>query len=144
MAEDVTHPLLVRRDAAQATMDAFSGHPFAWGKYDCGRMLAAHLRAMGHLVGLHRAGSWSTLLGARRALRRLGYETLSDALDARFARIAPAAALVGDVLSLPSEGPLDAIAIALGNGRAFGYHEDVPGAVVLQPVAFVAAWRVEP
>lgn len=138
------HPLIRRRDAAQATLDAFADQAFAWGKYDCGKMLAAHLKAMGHSVRLAPAGSYKTAIGAQRALKRLGFATLADALDARFPRIAPAAAIVGDVLALPSEGALDAIAIVVGNGRALAYHESVAGAVVVQPMTMLAAWRVDP
>lgn len=138
------HPLIIRRDAAQATLDAFADQPFEWGKYDCGKMLAAHLKAMGHSVRVAPAGTYKTAIGAKGALRRMGFASLIDALDARFPRISPAAAIVGDVIAMPSEGPLDAIAIAVGNGRALAYHESVAGAVVVQPLTMLAAWRVDP
>ena len=138
------NPLIDRRDAAQATLDAFADQAFAWGKYDCGKMLAAHLKAMGHPVRLAPAGAYKSAMGAKGALRRMGFASLSDALDSRFPRIAPAAAIVGDVIAMPSEGPLDAIAICVGNGRALAYHESVPGAVVVQPLTMLAAWRVDP
>ena len=34
-------PLLARRDAAQAALDAFLGQPFAWGQADCVRLMQA-------------------------------------------------------------------------------------------------------
>jgi hypothetical protein len=44
---------------------------------------------------------------------------------------------------MPSADSFDALAIALGNGRVLGYHDDAPGgATVLQPVLFITAWRV--
>lgn len=138
------HPLLRRRDAAQATLDRFGDVPFAWGSHDCGRMLCFHLRAIGHEVRLAGVGGYTTAIGARRALTRLGYGSLAAALDDRYPRIAPAETIVGDVLALPSTGPLDAIAIALGNGRALAYHESLAGAVVVQPVEMLAAWSVAP
>jgi hypothetical protein len=82
-------------------------------------------------------------LGAKKALKRLGYDTLAEAMDGNgFERIPPAAAVVGDVIEMPGlEGP-GALAVALGNGRAVAYHEDAIGAVVVQPSQMLAAWRV--
>lgn len=56
-------------------------------------------------------------------------------------RIAPAAALAGDIVMLPGEDALGSLCIALGNGRVLGFHQDAKGAVVMQPTAFAAAWR---
>lgn len=136
------HGLILRRDAAQATLARFEDQPFAWGRFDCAKMLAFHLRGMGISPGSGKAGSYSTAIGARRALTRLGVSSLADLLDRRFERIAPAAALVGDVVALPSTGKLDAIGIVLGNGRLLAYHEDAIGAVVVQPLKMVGAWRI--
>ncbi len=136
------HVLIRRRDAAQATLAQFEGRPFAWGKFDCAKMVAFHLRQLDQSPGAAKAGSYSTAIGARRALTRLGVRTLAELLDRRFAQITPAATIVGDIIALPSVGPLDAIGIALGNGRLLAYHEDAVGAVVLQPMQLLAAWRV--
>ncbi len=136
--------LLTRRDAAQATLDRFKDQPFQWGKFDCAKMVAFHLRHLGYRIGISKAGTYSTALGAKRGLKRMGWPSLTHGLDEvlQFERIAPAALLVGDLLQLESEGPLEALAIAMGNGRALSYHEDTVGAVVVQPVQIVAAWRV--
>ena len=136
------HVLILRRNAAQATLLRFEGQPFAWGRFDCAKMLAFHLRAMNLSPASAKAGSYSTAIGARRALGRIGAKSLAELLDVRFARIAPAAALIGDIVSLPSTGKLDAIGIALGNGRLLSYHEDAVGAIVVQPVQMLAAWRI--
>jgi hypothetical protein len=40
--------LIERRDATLRTWKKFDGHPFAWGKYDCGKLVISHLREMGH------------------------------------------------------------------------------------------------
>jgi hypothetical protein len=131
-----------RRDAAQKTLDRFKGKPFQLGKNDCGRMVAFHLRAIGRPVKVAKAGSYHSLLGATRALKRLGFASLPDLMDAHFERIPPAAALVGDVVSMPGmEGP-GALTVAMGNGRVIGWHEDHVGAVVMQPVETLAAWRI--
>lgn len=141
---DAAHALIVRADAAQATLDRFEDVPFAWGSADCGRMLAFHLRAIGHAVRIGTAGTYSTAIGATRVLRRIGASSLAAALDQRYPRIVPAEVIVGDVIALPSTGRLDAIGIVVGNGRAIAYHESAAGAVVVQPVDVIAAWRIDP
>ena len=147
------HPLIRRRDAAQATLDSWRKRRWRMGEADCVRMTAAHLRMLGYRVKLPPKGSYRTIKAARAKLEEAGFATLADALDAlKLERIAPAAALVGDIIELASddgEGGLLAsmgtLVVALGNGRVVGWHPDAPhGAEVLQPTEFVAAWRVEP
>jgi hypothetical protein len=136
--------LLRRQHAAQATVDRFKGQPLIYGKNDCVRLAAFLLRKMGHRPQLAKAGSYKTALGAARALQRAGFEDLAAAVDALgFPRVAPAAAWVADLVLLPAEGPFGgALSVAVGNGRVLGYHEDVDGADILQPVQYLAAWRV--
>lgn len=136
--------MLRRQRAAQATVDRFRSVPFAYGKNDCARLAAFVLRQMGHKPGLAKAGSYSSALGAARALKRLGHDDLASALDALgLLRIPPIAVLPGDLIMVPGEGPFGgAIAMAVGNGRVLGYHEDLDGADILQPVQFVGAWRL--
>lgn len=136
--------MLRRQRAAQATVDRFRAAPFVYGKNDCARLAAFALRQMGHKPGLAKAGSYSNALGAARALKRLGHDDLASALDALgLLRIPPIAALPGDLIMVPGEGPFGgAIAVAVGNGRVLGYHEDLDGADILQPVDFVGAWRL--
>lgn len=138
---------LVRRQAAlAATADHFKARELAYGKTDCVRIVAFHLRQMGHRPKLAKAGSYASLIGAVRALRRTGFASLPEAIDAMgFARIAPAAAVVADVLALPGEDDLHALQIVAGNGRVFGYHADSPTPCFIQPKLELAiAWRIEP
>jgi hypothetical protein len=138
--------LQARQQALAATVAHFEARPFAYGKTDCVRLAAFHLRKMGHKPQLAKAGSYSSLLGAVRALRRTGFASLPEALDGLgLIRIPPAAALVSDLLALPGEGDLHALQIVAGNGRVFGFHEDRDTACFIQPTLAVAtAWRVEP
>ncbi|WP_174291000.1 DUF6950 family protein [Sphingomonas bacterium] len=138
-------PLDRRVAATQQLLDDWKGRPFDWkAKQHCVRMVAEHLRRMGYTPPLAKAGAYSSALGARRAMKRVGVDTLSEAVDLMsFPRIAPAAALVGDIVELPGEDP-GALAVALGNGRVLGWHPDADGAVVVQPLEYVAAWRVDP
>lgn len=138
-----TSPLVARVATTQATFDRFKDAPFKLGKNDCARMVAFHLRAMGVRVRLAKAGSYTTALAARRALKRAGFASLSDALDCHgLLRVPPASAMVGDVVALPAADDFGALTISLGNGRVLGYHEAAEGAVAMQPSEFVAAWRV--
>lgn len=136
--------MIRRQQAAQAAVDRFKGVPFELGKNDCVRLAAFVLRKMGHRPQLGKAGTYSTGAGALRALRRAGFDSLAQAVDGLgLERIAPAAALPADIVMIPGEAPLDgALTVAVGNGRVLGFHEDAGGGEILQPVAFLGAWRV--
>jgi hypothetical protein len=137
---------LDRRVAAtQQLLDAWKGRPFSWktGSH-CVAMVAEHLRRMGYEPPLAQAGSFASPASAQRALKRVGVTTLSEAVDLMgLPRIASASALAGDIIELPGEAP-GALGVALGNGRLLGWHPDAEGAVVVQPTAYIAAWRVDP
>lgn len=140
----MTTDLEQRRTIAQAALDTYRDQPFTPGKFDCVRLAAFVLRERGHKPRLGRGGSYKTMLGGYRALRRAGFETLAEALDSLgLMRIPPAAALPCDIILIPGPAPYDGVLqVAVGNGRTIGYHEDLDGAEVLQPVEFIAAWRV--
>lgn len=141
-------PEMIRRVAAsQATLDQFGARPLQLGTADCVRMTAAHLRRLGYNVKLPPSGSYRTPRQAMKLLAARGCATLADALDQLgLERIAPAAAIVGDIVQLPAVDALGALTIQLTNGRVAGYHADAldRGAVVMQPSQFAAAWRVRP
>jgi hypothetical protein len=136
----------LRTRAAQATLDEFKGKAFRLGDRDCVRMVAAHLRRLGYRIKLPAKGSYRTVKSARKALAARGFADLVAAVDGHgLERIAPAAAVVGDIIACPGTddfGP--ALHVALGNGRTVGFHEDLIGAGVLQPVEYVTAWRARP
>lgn len=138
--------LLQRHAVTAETLKRWQGREFAWGTADCARLAACHLRRAGHQPPLNRSGQWRTALGAARALQRAGFANLADALDAvPLLRIAPAAAMQGDIVALPSEDRFEALGIVLGNGRVLSWigGDAAPGCAVLQPVQPPAmAWRV--
>ena len=75
-------------------------------------------------------------------MRRSGHRDLVAAVDAfGLERIAPASALAGDIVALPTDDEVfgAALCVAVGNGRVLGFHEGV--CAVLEPKAFLAAWR---
>ena len=138
-------PLDLRVAATQKLLDDWKGVEFSWAdNQHCVRMVAEHLRRMGYTPPLSKGGPFTTALGAQRAIKRAGCATLSEAVDlVGLPRIAPAAALVGDIIELPGDAP-GCLAVALGNGRVLAWHPDADGAAVLQPSAYVVAWRVTP
>lgn len=131
-----------RRNATRQTLDRFAGQPFAWGEFDCGKMVIAHLRLMGHRPLLGPGGSWKTPIGLQRFLRRHGGSGAA-CIDGWLphSRIIPAQAIVGDIVEMPGDGLFGAFGISVGNGRILAYHEEAEGAAIIQPVQFLAAWR---
>lgn len=135
--------MIARVAAAQATLDQWKGKPFKLGRADCVRVAASHLRRMGHRVKLPPAGSYGTPRSALKALKDRGFASLAEAMDgAGFDRIAPAAALPGDIVAIPGDMDIGCLTVAMSNGRVAGFHEDCVGVEVLQPTEYVAAWRV--
>jgi hypothetical protein len=139
--------LVERAELTQLTVDRWLGVPFAWGAADCSRLIGFHLKAFGHRPPLAKAGTYKTALGAQAALRRLGCETLIEAVDGigSLMRLdAPAFAMPGDVMTLPGDDcVLSAMVIYLGNGAALGWHGDAEECVIMNSVTGVeGAWRV--
>lgn len=136
--------VLVRRQkAVAATMERFRGKGFAWGSVDCAKMVAFHLKQLGHKVRLSKAGPYKTALSAKAALKRIGYERLPDAMDGHgFERIAPASALIGDVVSFPCDHEIGALGIVVGNGNMLAFHEAHEQPVVMTMNLVDAAWSV--
>jgi len=138
------NPMLRRQQAAQATIDRFSGKPLALGKDDCARMTVFCLKKLGVKVSLLKAGSYRSEMGAARVLKKLGHDSMSDAIDSLgLPRIAPAMCLPGDIMALPTEDGSDfGLAVAVGNGRVLAFWGGAGGVcTVIQPVKFGHAWR---
>lgn len=139
--------MLKRVAVAQACVDRFDGQAFAWGACDCARLAAFALQALGYKPSYARFGRYRTALSARRALRREGFADTTDWMDAvhGLVRIAPAAALPGDIVALPGEDGWSALTVALGQGRLLGFLEAAGGCAVVEPgVPPIATWRAEP
>lgn len=128
--------------ATSATFDRFNGQALVLGKTDCARMVAFHLKQLGFKPSLLKGGAYSTEVGARRALKRLGVSSLSEIMDRHFPRWdSPAKARVGDILCGPGEGGTgDAMAIRLHRDQALGFKDGVCGELII--LDHVAAWRV--
>lgn len=137
--------MLRRLEAVDRTKARYGGKVFVLGSNDCGKLLAFHLKAMGHKVPS--SGNYTTEAGAIRACRRAGGDTLAEVLDkVGLERIAPAAMLLGDVALLKSEfedgtaSRLGAAVVHLG-GKMMGWHPEKAELAVMDVLAVEAAWR---
>lgn len=123
-----------RVDAANATKRHFDGKAFSFRKQqDCARLVMFHMRQLGRPLKVAAAGSWKNAEGARAALQRLGVGSIPELLDAQLERIPFARIMVGDVLQLEAEpgvlADMGAMAIWLGHGTAYAWHEEALGPV---------------
>ena len=118
---------LQRRVAAtQATQKRFEGREFNWSRQaTCLHMIRFHAAQMGHKVPI--VPRFRSAVGAMKALREQGVETLPELMDKHFPRIPAARLLVGDVIAVPGlEGGFDALMI-YGQLRAvLGWQEESP------------------
>lgn len=138
--------MLKRAAATQACMDRFAYKPVEPGVRDCGKLAAHALHKMGRSAKLLNASRHKTWRGALAYLKQTGFASLVELIDAMgLERIAPAAALPGDLIALPSEegdGFGCSLAVALDNGRVLALNR-VSGLIEpMIPHMFVCAWRV--
>ena len=126
MSKPVEHVLIHRVAVAERVAQKFMGQTFAWGDRDCVRMAHLVVTGLGLKSPLRRAGQYRSERSAIRAMRKLGYETIDQALDRMFVRIAPASALPGDLLGFPGSVPQlgSALGVALSNGKCVAFISD--------------------
>lgn len=125
--------LIERTEATQATLDRFKGLPFCLGSEDCAQMMKFHMEQMGSNFTLMNITKYSSPIGAKRALTKMGFDSLPDFMDDNYKRLpATAFAQVGDVFSFPAEDDplgIGSLAIYLGNQLILHYHADALDAV---------------
>ena len=133
-------PDLIRRQRAlEKTLAKYRGKARDWKAVDCVRMLRSHLIAMGHKK-VPKLPNYNSAIGAKRALKDAGFGSIAEMLDSILPRIAPAMALPGDVLLVRGDEGFDAVTLSLGQ-KAFGWHEEAEGPVVLVLHEIEGAWR---
>jgi len=136
-------PLERRHAAIEATMARYRDRPFQWGKVDCAKVAAFHLKKLGYKILISKAGSYQSQLGAARALKRLGYSTLAEMADGiGLTPIPYSRMLLGDIAEIEGDSPVGTVCLYAGNGKLFGFHEDHPGLVTLEPKSILRAWSV--
>ena len=134
--------LLRRQCATEATLAKYRERPLDWSaRTSCVHMARYHLRKMGHrpppMPDIRSA------LGARRAMKKRGWDDVAAMLDAVLpgARIAPMSMLLGDLAVVRGTEGFDAILLHAGN-EALGWHEDGKRIVPMIVHQYVGAWRV--
>jgi hypothetical protein len=134
--------LELRVAATSATFARFNGQSLVLGSMDCARMTAFHLKQIGFKPSLLKAGAYSTPVGARRALTRMGVTSLSEIMDRHFPRWdSPSEARVGDICCVAGDGDMgDAMQVKLHRNHVLGFHDGVCGELVNQING--VAWRV--
>lgn len=123
---------LQRRVAAiTATQARFEGREFDWAKQaTCIHLVRFHAAQLGHDLPI--VTRFRSMLGAKKALKEQGVETLAELMDKHFPRIPAAQMLVGDIAAFPGEGGMDALYV-YGQLRAFlGWYEDAPDCQVVR------------
>lgn len=137
-----------RADAVAACRDRFVGKTYdPSANRDCLRLAGHATHKMGRKVSLTKGLRYSSEAGGLRMMRKLGFASLLDAVDAAgFQRIAPAMTRPGDLIALKTETDNAfgcALTVAFDNGRVIGFLDGV-GAVcrVDDPDAYIAAWRI--
>ena len=136
-------PLERRHAAIEATMTRYRDRPFQWGKVDCAKVAAFHLKKLGHKILISKAGAYSSPLGAVRALKRLGYANLAEMAEGiGLTPIPYSRMLLGDIAEIAGDSPVGAIGIYAGNGNLFCFHQDHPGLVTMTPNTILRAWSV--
>ena len=150
LKSDFKAPLVRRVEIAQEALDTFGGKPFAWGTNDCARLAALVLRRAGYNPNLAQFGDYRSDRAALRALKARKMASVLDWIDSvkGLHRIAPAAALPGDLIAFPGASGWDGLAVALGNGRVLAFSSEIEGnaAVVIAAKLELAtaAWSVPP
>lgn len=138
--------MLKRAAATQACMDRFAFKPVEPGVRDCGKLAAHDLHHMGRSAKLLNGWRGKTWASALRYVRKQGFASLVEMIDAMgLERIPPAAALPADIIAMPTDeenGFGCSLAVALDNGRVLALN---PATGLIEPMIprlFVCAWRV--
>lgn len=144
----MTHPVIFRGQVCQFLIDKYFRKPFDWADSSCAHLIADCLVSMGHDNPLSKVPAYHDLRSAKKAMKRSGITNFTKYMDDRFERVAPAAALPGDVVGFPTEHPETfdiALGVALGQGRALAFIGEGHDLCDHGPVGVASlAWRVPP
>ncbi len=134
-------PLEKRQKYTQATVQKYGTRPFRWGVCDCAKIAAFHLRKFRWIVP--KTGGYRT---AEEAVARLAALECRDlpqlAAKVGLPEIAPAYAIVGDIVSFAADHPLGAIGLVVGNGNMMAFHEAHATPVIMSMDQIDRAWSV--
>lgn len=117
--------LAARAFATEGTLEKYRNKAFDWAGANCIRLARQQGHALGH--ELPPVPLFRTPLGAMKAIKKQGVDSVEGLLDKYFERLpSPAFVIVGDLVTLPGDEDhgLDAVCIADGRGNLFGWHAD--------------------
>jgi hypothetical protein len=140
-------PLVRRQKAVERTMERFARKAFKLGENDCVKLARFHLKAMGHKT-LPSTGTYSTELGALRQLKKTGHDNLKSLFDELLEPIAPASAVIGDLVMPPSDpdapaADIGTVMVSTGvGGKVLGWDDRAPSLAVIHLLEIQYAWRV--
>lgn len=129
-----------RFETAASICAAEAGKPYRYGVSDCFMLGCRMADAIaGRTMAATFGGSYSTLLGANRALRRRGYASLVGFFEDRFPRIGAGSAIPGDLaVALLADG--EHVCVCVDHHR---FATKTPaGMRLLPPSAMLAAFAV--
>jgi CBS-domain-containing membrane protein len=134
--------ILKRREVTQTTLDHFASKAFDWRTgATCVHLVRKQLVGMGHRPPPIKA--FRSALTAKKALQSKGWANLADMMSSLLTPVAPARAIIGDIVEMPSEDDtFGALAVVMGNGRIMGYLGETDLLTIAQPLVVpLAAWR---
>ena len=135
--------LELRRRATERTRAKYEGQSFDWRRHrHCIALARYQAVQMGHKPP--KVNHIRGVLSAKKELKRRGVDSVTEALDQEFERIAPAAMRLGDLAAFPGRDGLDGVMVNVGPGRMLGWREDAFGLIVLavRLDEVKAAWRL--
>lgn len=111
---------MTRYEILMPVLEAELAKPYAYGEADCfflGCQVADAFDPSRRMASTYR-GSYTTLAGAQRALRKQGHRTLTTFFQLHLQPVAPAAAQIGDIVVILIEGG-EHVGICLGASGRF-------------------------
>lgn len=136
--------LKARQLATQTTISNFKDKPYILGSGDCAKLVIDHLYNMGKpIISNKDIKKYKSILSAKTAIKKAtGHNNLIDFMSANFETIAPAAAILGDVVAMEAEHPIGCLSIFVGNATVFAYEADNEYPVYGRIIKPITAWRV--
>ena len=135
--------MIERVEATKKTLARFEGKPFDWSKSaTCIHLIKYHVTNMGHQFP--KIPRFRSPITAKRILNDMGHDSLIDAMDSKFPRIAPAQMMTGDVMAIPGDAGFQSMVIRASTTKYIGWHEDVEGCTIIATNMKYAegAWRL--
>ena len=136
--------MIKRKMAVDACMLRFNGKQGRPGVRDCGKLASHALNKMGHKATVITASKHKSWASAISYLKDNGFNDLFGLMDAtELPRIAPACALPGDIIAMPTdeEGFGCTLTVYLGNGFILAFNS-LGVAEPTKVVGALAAWRL--